>query len=300
MTDVAADGSSRSPRPARTRARAALRMPCSPAARARTCAVSRSRRFWNETAVARASRGRRRAAGPGARSLRPVEGDAECFAYSKGADREAAISYAAYRLLVWRASFGANLEQTFALLDARLRSLCYSPDFTRPTGASPAALGNRIAAAAIADGRNDGSLEALHYFDASYVPQNAPLVLSQAGSTVHDPTFWQPLALGQIAAHGLGAIPAKIQSFVGAQWGHVRGFAFPPRRKASRSIPGRRRSATRRRASYKQAAVAVIRATAAPDRRGRRRSSPLAWNVHRRLARRAVGAAAETSSSTSR
>ena len=105
------------------------------------------------------------------------------------------------------------------------RSLCYSADFTATAGNSPAALGNRIGAGAIAAGRRDGSLEALRYVDASYVPMNAPLVLAQSGSTVHDPTFWQPLALGQISAHGLGPIPAKIQSFVGAQWGQVRPYA---------------------------------------------------------------------------
>ena len=143
----------------------------------------------------------------------------------RAADRETAISYAAYRLLVWRASFDSNLSKTFALLTDRLHSLCYSPGFTDTAGDSPAALGNRIAAAAIAAGRHDGSLEALHYVDASYVPMNGPLVVSEAGSTVHDPTFWQPLALGQVAANGLAPIPAKIQSFVGAQWGHVRGFA---------------------------------------------------------------------------
>ncbi len=141
--------------------------------------------------------------------------------------RDAAISYAAYRLLVWRASLDANLSRTFPLLAQRLRSLCYSPNFTSTAGESPAALGNRIAAAAIAAGRNDGSLEAQHYLDTSYVPQNAPLVLSQPGSTVHDPTFWQPLALSQIAERGGAPIPAKIQGFVGSQWGHVRGFGLP-------------------------------------------------------------------------
>ena len=45
-------------------------------------------------------------------------------------NRETAISYAAYRLLVWRASYGANLDRAFALLTGRLRGLCLSPDFT--------------------------------------------------------------------------------------------------------------------------------------------------------------------------
>ena len=90
-----------------------------------------------------------------------------------------AISYAAYRLLVWRASYGANVDQAFARLTGRLRALCLSPDFTDTSGGSAAEVGNRIGAAAIAAGRNDGSNEALHYADPSYTPLNAPLVVAR-------------------------------------------------------------------------------------------------------------------------
>src|SRR5262249_19519867 len=124
-----------------------------------------------------------------------------------------ALNYAAYRLLVWRASFGTNLSRTFGLLAARLHALCLSPSFVATTGSSPAAVGNRIAAAAIAAGRHDGSLEAEHYADASYTAPNAPLVVRRPGSTVHDATFWQPLAHGR-----------TTQAFVDAQWGRVRTF----------------------------------------------------------------------------
>jgi hypothetical protein len=191
--------------------------------------------------------------------------------------REAAISYAAYRLLLWRASFGSDLNRTFTLLTDRLRTLCYSPNFTDTAGDSPAALGNRIAAAAIAAGRHDGSLEALHYVDASYKPMNGPLVVREAGSTVHDATFWQPLALGQVAANGLAPIPAEIQSFVGAQWGHVRGFALPASSKGLPIDPGPPPFGDPAAASYKQAAVAVIRATARVGGSGD--APPLAWNL---------------------
>ena len=193
--------------------------------------------------------------------------------------REAAISYAAYRLLLWRASFDANLNRTFPRLTERLRSLCYSPDFTATTGDSPAALGNRIAAAAIAAGRNDGSLEAQHYVDASYVAQNAPLVLSQPGSTVHDATFWQPLALGLIAEKGLAPIPAKVQTFVGAQWGHVRGFGLPTSAKGLPIDPGPPPTSNSSSAAYKQAAVDVIRATAHRTRPLTAVTSPVGWNA---------------------
>ncbi|HEV7134344.1 MAG TPA: FG-GAP-like repeat-containing protein [Gaiellaceae bacterium] len=189
------------------------------------------------------------------------------------AARDVAISYAAYRLLLWRASYESNLSRTFALLTAQLRALCYSPDFTTVSGSSPAALGNRIAAAAIAAGRRDGSGEAIHYADPSFTAANAPLVVSQAVSTVHDPTFWQPLALAQIAPNGLAGVPAKVQSFVGAGWGRVRGLGRP-----ARLDPGRPPFGDPSGATYKQAAVAVIRATSKPGA-SPPDSSPLAWNA---------------------
>ncbi|MDX6503377.1 MAG: hypothetical protein QOE29_502, partial [Gaiellaceae bacterium] len=232
-------------------------------------------RLWDEAAV-QALRAGNVAAPVQARDLLDVSTsmrDAYAAEKANAGARNAAISFAAYRVLVWRASFGTNLSKTFALLTERLRSLCYSPDFTSTAGDSPAALGNRIAAAAIAAGRHDGSLEALHYVDTSYVPMNGPLVVSGSGSTVHDPTFWQPLALGQVAANGLAPIPAKIQSFVGSQWGDVRSFA-----KGRPIDPGPPPFGDPTAASYKQAAVAVIRAS---SRAGTAiaGSSPADWNA---------------------
>ena len=107
------------------------------------------------------------------------------------------------------------------------------------TDSSPAALGNRIAAAAIAAGRHDGSNESLHYADPTFTSQNQPLIVHAAGSTVEDATFWQPLALGTIQPHSsLTAEPADVQSFVGAEWGHVRTFALPRSRRGLPIDPG--------------------------------------------------------------
>jgi len=185
--------------------------------------------------------------------------------------RTAAISYAAYRLLVWRASYDANLARTFALLTRQLRAFCYSPDFTS-TGGGGAALGNRIARASIAAGRRDGSDEALHYADPTFAAQNQPLVVAQSGSTVHDATFWQPLALAQVSPRGSGAVPAQVQTFVGSQWGRVTTFAgkvavgAPPLGDPSGS-------------AYRDAALAAIRATAAPGAPRPVDGSPAGWNA---------------------
>jgi hypothetical protein len=187
------------------------------------------------------------------------------------AARDQAISYAAYRLLLWRVSFGSNLDRTFALLGRRLRALCLSPDDVAASGSSPAAVGNRVAAAAIVYGQHDGSAEALHYADPNYLPQNGPLVVAQAGSAVHDATFWQPLALAEVAAHGAGFVPAAVQTFTGAQWGGVRGLG----RVNVPSVPWVGLPSSR---GYRQSALAVLRATsgtapAAAD------PSPLGWNA---------------------
>jgi len=181
------------------------------------------------------------------------------------AAREAAISYAAYRILLWRYGYSANVRATFDELARTMRSLCYSVDFTTTKGSTPAALGNRIAAAVIRYGEHDGALEARHYADESYTPQNAPLVVAEPGTGMHDATLWQPLALDQTVAQNGLAVPGKVQTFIGAGWGHVRGFALPRSKKGLPLDPGPPPIGTPDEAAYKQAAVDVIRKSAELD-----------------------------------
>ena len=155
------------------------------------------------------------------------------------AAREAAISFAAYRLLLHRYSRAGSLEETFQQLSSTMQSLCYRVDYATTDDDSPAALGNRIAAAAIAYGRDDGSLEQQRYVDTEYKPVNQPLVVKKPGATLHDPNRWQPLALDtQIAQNGV-PIPSRVQRFVGPHWGHVKGFALPLSAKGLPLDPGR-------------------------------------------------------------
>ena len=96
----------------------------------------------------------------------------------------------------------------------------------------------------------------MHYADPSYVsPERAARRRSTPGTTVHDPTFWQPL---------------NTQRFVDAQWGDVRTFAGRVRvGKPPFGIPSS--------AAYKDAAIAVLRATSG-TRAATVDTSPLAWN----------------------
>jgi hypothetical protein len=241
---------------------------CTPATRGLSAA-----RLWDETAVAVLRAGN--ASEPvQARDLYDLSA-AVWRAYAAErttAARNEAIAYAAYRLLLWQASYDANLEQAFGLLTRQLRALCLSPDFTRATGSSAAAAGNRIAAAAIAAGAHDGSNEELHYADPTYTPENGPLILAQPGSTVHDATFWQPLALAQVAPRGGSAVPSQVQTFVGSQWGRVRTFAGPRIDAGPPSLGDPSGS------RYKDAALAVIRATSGTRTAQPLDTSPAGWN----------------------
>jgi hypothetical protein len=144
------------------------------------------------------------------------------------AAREAAMSFAAYRILLWRYAEIGDLAEAPAQLDETMASLCFRTDFTDADGDEPAALGNRIAAAVIAAGAEDGSLEQERYVDASYTPANDPLEVDLPGNEMRDPSRWQPLSIGeQISQNGI-PIPGNIQIYIGPHWGRVTGFALEP------------------------------------------------------------------------
>jgi hypothetical protein len=144
------------------------------------------------------------------------------------AAREAAMSYAAYRLLSWRYGVVSDLSAAQGELDAVMASLCYRTDVDTVEGDSPAALGNRIARTVIDAGSADGSLEDERYVDSSFRPANDPMEVAEPGTVMRDPNAWQPLSLAkQVSQNGL-PIPGKIQTFIGPHWGHVRSFALPP------------------------------------------------------------------------
>jgi hypothetical protein len=248
-------------------ANVALLTSCTPATSGRSVA-----RFWNDVAVEALREG----AAPDPVQARDLYDLALAVrqAYTLAhtpSERDAAISYASYRLLLWQAAHTSNLAETFALLTRQLRARCYSSDYTSRVG-SGAALGNRIAAAAIAAGGSDGSNELLHYADPTYTPRNQPLIVAQAGSTVHDATFWQPLALAQVSPRGSGAVPAAVQSFVGSRWGGVRTFA------GKVAVPAPTLGDPDG-AAYRRAAIGAIRATAGTSAPGAVDASPAAWNA---------------------
>jgi hypothetical protein len=175
--------------------------------------------------------------------------------------REAAISYAAYRILLHRYSLASGLQETFDGLASTMGALCYRIDYTTTDGDSPAALGNRIAAAVISYGQNDGAHEALRYVDPGYKPVNAPLVVEEPGAEMRDPSRWQPLALARIVAQNGVPVPGRVQTFIGSHWGHVAGFALPRSQEGLPLDPGPAPELgdPSSDADFKETAVAVIR-----------------------------------------
>jgi hypothetical protein len=183
------------------------------------------------------------------------------------AAREAAISFAVYRILQWRYATVADLETATEELDATLASLCYRSDFTSTEGDSPAALGNRIGAAVLEHGRNDGALEEERYRDPEYSSVNEPLAVAEPGTVISDPNRWQPLALAeQISQNGL-PIPGQVQEFIGPHWGRVTAFALQHSPTGTPIDPGPppRLGDPETDAAFKQAAVEVISYSSALD-----------------------------------
>jgi hypothetical protein len=143
------------------------------------------------------------------------------------AARDEAISYAAYRVLTSRYIKSVGANQSLSEFDDLMDALCYPLDVTSTDGGSPAAVGNRIAAAVIAYGLTDGSNQAGAYSDPDYAPVNPPLVVARAGTTMVDPNRWQPLQLEHMISQNGIPVVNGVQQFVGPHWGGVKGFALP-------------------------------------------------------------------------
>ena len=143
------------------------------------------------------------------------------------AARNEAISYAAYRVLTSRYIKSVGAADSLSEFDDAMDSLCYPLDVTTTAGNSPAALGNRIAAATIAYGLDDGSNQANGYADPDYKPVNGPLVVNKPGTTMIDPNRWQPLQLEHMISQNGIPIDNGVQQAIGPQWGHVKSFALP-------------------------------------------------------------------------
>jgi uncharacterized protein DUF6851/vanadium-dependent haloperoxidase-like protein len=178
------------------------------------------------------------------------------------AARDEAISYAAYRVLSARFIKAVGGGDSLSEFDTLMDSLCYPIEQTAATGDSPAAIGNRIAAAVLAYGKADGSNEANGYAAPDYEPVNAPLVVNKPGTTLLDPNRWQPLQLEHMISQNGIPVTNGVQQAIGPQWGHVTGFALADGGPAGTPIdpgPPPRLGDPATDQAYKDQAVEVIR-----------------------------------------
>ncbi len=146
------------------------------------------------------------------------------------AARREAISYAAYGILKERYALSRSASNTLANLSARMRELGYPTNNVSRDPATPAGVGNSVAALVSAFFISDGARQAQGYADwpasqGGYVPVNSPLVTGMSGSFTADVNHWQPLAIANaLDQNGYPAGP--IQKFLGAHWLAVRPFAL--------------------------------------------------------------------------
>jgi hypothetical protein len=143
------------------------------------------------------------------------------------AAREETISFAAYRVLRARFATSPGASVSLASFDAQMNTLGYDRDFTSTVGDTPAALGNRIAAAVLAFGLADNSNEAGGYANRHYVPVNPPLVPPLPGNPdMLDPNRWQPLALNYFIDQGGNVIVGGYPAAITPEWGQVIPFSL--------------------------------------------------------------------------
>lgn len=145
------------------------------------------------------------------------------------AARHETISYASYRVLSARFAGSVGAATTIPALDAKMDSLGYDKTFTSEVGATPAALGNRIAATVLAFGAADGSNEANDFANQYYLPVNPPILPDLPGNPdIVDPNRWQPIALDFFIDQAGNPIPGGYPEFLSPEWGIVTPFALSP------------------------------------------------------------------------
>ncbi|MCA6074816.1 DUF6851 domain-containing protein [Fulvivirga sedimenti] len=144
-------------------------------------------------------------------------------------DREMAISYAVYRLILHRFEFSPGSIKIRNEAFSLMMDLGYDPNVTGTDYRSgdPAQVGNYIASQYIAFGLTDGSNEQLDYINQYYSPVNPPLVPTRSGNPqIIDPNRWQPLFLDNFIDQSGNPIPVGQISFLSPEWGNVTPFAM--------------------------------------------------------------------------
>ncbi|MCC7109911.1 MAG: hypothetical protein IT382_11520, partial [Deltaproteobacteria bacterium] len=143
------------------------------------------------------------------------------------ADREVAISFAAYRVLQHRYAAAQNAPVTLACFDDFMAVLGLDPEDTHNTGNDPVAVGNRIGQAIIDAGLADGANEANDYADTTgWAATNPVCIVDRPGTQLDDPSSWQQLNLALAETQNGIVLDTSVQPYIAPNWREVAPFAL--------------------------------------------------------------------------
>lgn len=142
-------------------------------------------------------------------------------------ERQAALSYASYRVLSHRYKDAVGGAVSQACFDAFMEKLSYTIETDTLQGDSGAAWGNRIASELISAFAEDGANEVHGYEDPEgFRPSNPPLIVDEPGIVVDDPLQFQQLLLAEAVTQNGISEGSGVRDYVGAHWGSVTPFAL--------------------------------------------------------------------------
>ena len=156
-------------------------------------------------------------------------------------NREKAISYAAYRLLIHRYEISPGFRKSKKVIDSLFEKLGYDKEFksTDYKNGNAAALGNYIAKKIISHTWNDGANEKYFYTNLFYEPKNDPLILKNSGiKGLKDPNRWQPLAFEKFIDQSGNELAGSVPEFLGPEWGSVKPFSIAQKNLTIKSRDG--------------------------------------------------------------
>jgi hypothetical protein len=143
--------------------------------------------------------------------------------------REAAISYAAYRIIAERFKNSPGRDVSLPAARDLMTELGYDPEYIEfdYTSGNPADLGNYIAKKLLEFGLQDGSNESGFYQSRFYSPSNPPLIMTDKGNPfLINPNRWQPLFLETFIDQSGNVVPSGAANFLSPEWGGVTPFSL--------------------------------------------------------------------------
>jgi hypothetical protein len=135
--------------------------------------------------------------------------------------RHEAISHAAFRVLTERYADSVHAGATRIALTTQMLELGYDPFDTSTEGATPSALGSRIAESVLNFTASDRWDDHAGFFGGDYTARNEPLPVVGSGTSMSHPNHWQPLLFEEAFTQNQQTTDL-VQSFLGAHWGGVR------------------------------------------------------------------------------